>query len=69
MCLRTAGGSYEEVVRLEETLCSLKKQFEKLQLTDVDSDQTRQRALYKGAQKVTLSLGNPFSHELEKGSE
>ncbi|CAM9559957.1 unnamed protein product, partial [Laminaria digitata] len=46
-----AGGSYEEVVRLEETLCSLKKQFQKLQLTDVDSDQTRQRALYKGAQK------------------
>lgn len=58
-CLWAAAGSYEEVVRLEETLCSLKKQFQKLQLTDVDTDQTRQRALYKGAQKVTLSRQSP----------
>ena len=40
------------MVRLEETLCGLKEQFQRLQLTDVDNDQARQRALYKGVQKV-----------------
>lgn len=47
-----AGGRYEEVVRLQETLCKLKGQFQKLQLTDVDKDQKQQRALYNGASEV-----------------
>lgn len=47
-------GRYEEVVRLQETLCGLKRQFQELQLKDVDKDQIRQRGLYKAAQKVIL---------------
>lgn len=47
-----AGGRYEEVVKLQETLCVLKAQFQELQLTDVGQDQTQQRALYNKAQKV-----------------
>lgn len=44
-------------MRLQDMLCKLKRQFQELQLTDVDKDQTRQRDLYKGAQKVALLLG------------
>lgn len=47
-----ADGFYEEVVRLQETLCDLKRQFQAMQLKDVDKDQMCQRALYKNAQKV-----------------
>ncbi len=47
-----AGGRYEEVVKLQETLCKLKGEFQKLQLTDVDKDQTQQRVLYSGAREV-----------------
>ncbi|CAN0172306.1 unnamed protein product [Ectocarpus sp. 12 AP-2014] len=49
-----AGGRYEEVVKLQETLCVLKAQFQKLQLTDVGNDQTQQRALYNKAQKKRI---------------
>lgn len=47
-----ADGRYEEVVRLQETLCKVKGQFQKLQLTDVDKDQAKQRTLYNGAREV-----------------
>lgn len=47
-----ASGRYEEVVRLQVTLCKLKGQFQKLQLTDVDKDQKHQRTLYNGASEV-----------------
>ena len=50
--LSAADGRYEEVVRLQETLCKLKEQFQTLQLTDVDKDQAKQRALYNGAREV-----------------
>lgn len=50
--LITADGRYEEVVRLQETLCKLKVQFQTLQLTDVDKDQAKQRVLYNGAREV-----------------
>lgn len=39
-------------MRLQETLCKLKEQFQKIQLTDVDKDQAKQRALYDGAREV-----------------
>lgn len=55
IAVSAAGGRYEEVVKLQETLCVLKAQFQKLQLTDVGNDQTQQRALYNKAQKVRLS--------------
>lgn len=50
--LSTADGRYEEVVRRQETLCKLKEQFQKLQLTDVDKDQAKQWVLYSGAREV-----------------
>eukprot|EP00903_Cladosiphon_okamuranus_P010376 g9815.t2 len=49
-----ADGRYEEVVRLQETLCKLKEQFQKLQLTDVDKDQAKQRALYNKAREKCM---------------
>lgn len=54
-CLLTVSGRYEEVVRLQETLCDLKRQFQQLQLEDVNKDNMKQRALYKTAQKVILT--------------
>lgn len=53
---RVAAGRYEEVIRLEDTLCELKRQFQCLQLKDVDKEHSRQRVLYKAAQKVIKRL-------------
>ncbi|CAM9213846.1 unnamed protein product, partial [Scytosiphon promiscuus] len=48
-------GRYEEVVRLQKTLCQIKEQFQQLQLSDVDKDQTEQRFLYGGATKKCMN--------------
>ena len=44
-------------MKLQETLCKLKGEFQKLQLTDVDKDQIKQRALYNGARQVKHYCG------------
>ncbi|CAM9457574.1 unnamed protein product, partial [Hapterophycus canaliculatus] len=49
-----ADGLYEEVVRLQKTLCKIKEQFQQLQLSDVDKDQTQQCLLYGGAKKKCM---------------
>lgn len=52
-----ADGRYEEVVRLQKTLCKIKEEFQQLQLSDVDKDQAQQRFLYGGATKVDRARG------------
>lgn len=54
--LFVASGQYEEVVRLQETLCDLKRQFQNLQLKNVEKDQMRQSVLYRDAQKVRTDV-------------
>lgn len=52
----TASGRYDEVVRLQETLCDVKRQFQELQLKEVEKDQMRQSSLYQAAQKVCVCV-------------
>lgn len=51
-----AGGRYDDVVRLQESLCDVKRQFQELQLKEVEKDQMRQSSLYRAAQKVRVCV-------------
>ncbi|CAM9208896.1 unnamed protein product, partial [Sphacelaria rigidula] len=64
-----AGGRYDDVVRLQESLCDVKRQFQELQLKEVEKDQIRQSSLYRAAQKKYLTNRANEMHSAERRVE